>query len=124
MPRDRESGEVARRSSLPRGVPLLIGRVRVDERRQPAVQLQVWCPFCRVFHVHDWPAERRVASHVEHRKARCLGHTPFRKEGYFIGLDYEARRENDECFARYDALTAPGRDEPPQQSALAIASRS
>lgn len=109
MAKAKEVGVVTRRRSLPRELPLLVGRVRAIGGRPPAMQIEVWCPFCKRNHVHCWSPEDRRADHVEHRVAHCLDGSPLREGDYYIGLDPDAREENKRAFAEHDRLAAAGR---------------
>ena len=103
----KKTGRMTRRS-LPRGLPLLVGRVRVEGFRPPIMQLDVWCPYCKRVHVHGWSPEDRRADHAEHRVAHCLDGSPLQEGGYYVGLDSAACGENKRAFAEYDRITAAG----------------
>jgi hypothetical protein len=106
MAKSRKLGVVARRRSLPRGTPLLVGRVRVEGFRPPVLLLEVWCPWCKRLHVHGWSGDDRRADHVEHRVAHCLDGSPLQGQGYYVGLDPAAREENRRAFAAFERLLA------------------
>lgn len=50
-------------------------------------QIAVWCPYCRVWHVHGW--DGHADTDTGHRVAHCLDGSPFRKGGYYIALEPE-----------------------------------
>lgn len=65
--------------TAPKGMPLLRGFVSKDRK-----MINVWCPHCRKFHYHGWtPETPRWA--VSDRAAHCIGDSPFKKSGYWIG---------------------------------------
>lgn len=72
--------------------------------RKDGLGLQVWCPFCKRWHLHGWV--------FGHRVAHCSKESsPFRKTGYILkaatskikaaGLAAEARIDREERL--YDA---------------------
>ncbi len=47
--------------------------------------IKVWCPYCKVFHVHGWKKEYQKLKKGSHRVAHCFDYdSPFKQTGYYI----------------------------------------
>lgn len=64
---------------VPAGMPLLAG-IKYDRNK-----IAVWCPFCRVYHIHSWNHADKDCT-VTHRCAHCASGSgsPFIHGGYSI----------------------------------------
>lgn len=88
---------------------LLIGKLTIFEglrSEEPSLGVYVWCPVCKSTHEHGWLVTDKLRlDAVEHRWPHCSdndqGFKPFESEGYFIGLDPEQRKENQEVFRAF-----------------------
>ena len=92
------------RRGIPAGAPLLVGRLVFTPGRRrspPSLTLHVWCPVCRRTHWHGWPDVEARLSDVAHRAAHCDDHSPWRKGGYWIGLDPAASGANRQALEAY-----------------------
>jgi hypothetical protein len=65
-------------------LPVLIGKLTY-KRRCP--QVEVWCPFCKQFHIHGWPKPEEMKGQFTSRSAHCKIDTPYRMSGYLVGVE-------------------------------------
>lgn len=85
--------------------PLLVGLTKANPDDKDGTSdmclITVWCPYCKVYHQHGFE-KNGPADRVSHRLAHCpdacgkLQVSPFRKGGYFIGIDTRLQRANTE----------------------------
>jgi len=92
------------RRRVPAGAPLLVGRLVFAPGRRcspPTLTLHVWCPYCRRAHCHGWPDAEARLTDVGHRAAHCDDASPWRRGGYWIGLDPAALGPNRKAREEY-----------------------
>jgi hypothetical protein len=61
------------------GLPVLRGFVSEDRK-----MINVFCPYCDRYHYHGWQPDAPTWA-ISHRVAHCVGDTPYRAKGYFVG---------------------------------------
>jgi len=68
-------------------IPILKGFFREGGHPDDDGLIEVWCPFCKLFHTHGF----MYSKDMSHRHAHCSSHnnndaSPFRKTGYYVTL--------------------------------------
>lgn len=92
--------EIKSRDKLSHHEPLLVGRVYIVQptpRDRPRLELSVWCPHCKLCHLHRWlepPYSSDVAIHV--RPICKIG--PWLVPGYWIALDRTRMEINSRAY--------------------------
>lgn len=88
--------------------PLLVGKLFLYPlaklNAQPSLGLEVWCPYCKASHEHEWSAGFRPVT-VTHRTAHChVAGSPFKQGGYYIGADPQHKEHNRAVLAKHNDL--------------------